>query len=168
MGIIVKVIRHSNPGLPYLRNMCYYGRDREIARGGYGVNPFDPECAYQQMVAVRHFYSQTSTNPLIHFVVSLDGETDTAQYAVSHAAEIAGYFKDSYQLLWSVHPADPDSSHHHIHIVLHSVNLQTGKLFHSGAYEVRGFAYYVKAITGMWVDYCFEQRENWKSIPQNT
>lgn len=161
MAIIVKAIRHANAGLPYLRNMCYYGRDREIARGGFGVNSQNPEAEYTQMVAVRQYFNQTSTNPLVHMVISLDGTTDNADYAVSHAAEIAGYFKDSYQLAWSVHPPEEHSSHHHIHIVLNSVNVQNGNLFHSGPAEMHAFAAHVKEITGMDYQLEFEQRQNW-------
>ena len=149
MGIIVKVIRHSNADLSYLRNACRYGRDREIARGAFGVNPHDPEKQYAQMVTARKYFNQTSTNPLIHLVVSFDGKTDNAAFAIAAAPQLAAYFKANYQVLWSVHPADPESSHFHVHIMLNSVNLLNGKLFHSGPYEINGFAYHVKWITGM-------------------
>ena len=160
MAVILKTIRHTDPGLSYLRNMCYYGRDREIARGGFGLNPYDPEKAYAAMLAAKQYYHQTSTNPLIHIVVSFDGPTNNAEFAVKAAPLIAAYFKDYYQLLWSVHPADVDSSHYHMHILLHSVNLQNGKLFHSGQYEMSAFGYHVKQITGMWFRLVFEQCEN--------
>ena len=56
---------------------------------------------------------------------------------------------NNYQVMWGVHPSDPDSSHHHMHILLNSVNLMNGTLFHSGPYEVNGFCNHVKTITGM-------------------
>ena len=160
MGVIVKVIRHKNADLSYLWNACRYGRDREIARGAYGVHPQDPESEYAQMVAARKYYNQTSTNPLIHLVVSFDGMTDNAIFAIKAAPKIAAYFKSSYQVLWSVHPADPESSHFHVHIMLNTVNLRNGKLFHSGPYEINGFAYHVKWITGMSYQICFECKED--------
>ena len=161
MAIIVKVIRHTNPGLPYLRNLCTYGRDHEIARDGLGVNPDIQDVAYAQMVALRRYYNQLSTNPAAHIVVSFDGWTDNAEFALQYAPTIAAYFQNSYQLIWSVHPADQDSSHYHMHIMLNSVNIQNGKLFHSGPAEMHAFAAYVMQFTGQPYKLVFEQRKNW-------
>lgn len=152
MAVLIKVIRDSGGGLPYLQNACYYirdGREQGYGYGGYGVNPYDAGAAYSQMEAVKRYYGQTNANPHIHFVVSFDGPTNTAEFAAYAAPLIAGYFKDNYQVMWGVHPADSDSSHYHTHILLNSVNLQNGHLFHSGRYEVNGFCRHVKAITGM-------------------
>ena len=148
--VIVKVIRHSDGGLNYLWSMNRYIRDgREIASGGYGVELYDYRVACHQMEMVRQCYNQMSTNPLIHFVVSFDRETDNVEYAKAAAPQIAAYFNGNYQYLWCVHPADEDSSHYHVHILLHSVNMLNGRLFHSGPYEINGFCYHVKQITGM-------------------
>lgn len=150
MAILIKVIRHSDGGMQYLRNMCNYICDgREIAGGGYGLNPYDPGAAYLQMAAARSFYDQEDSNPLVHFVISFDGKTDSAEFAAKAAPQIAAYFRDWYQVLWCIHPADQGSSHYHMHLLLHSVNLLNGKLYHSGPYEVNGFCYHVKSITGM-------------------
>ena len=111
--------------------------------------PYDVEDAYMQMLAVKQYFGKTSGNPLVHIVVSFDGPTNTAEYAAYAAPLIAGYFKDNYQVMWGVHPADSDSSHYHTHILLNSVNLMNGTLFHSGPYEVNGFCNHVKTITGM-------------------
>ena len=102
MAVIVKVIRHTNPGLLYLWNLCNYGRDHEIARGGYGLNPYVQDAAYSQMVALRRYYNQLSTNPAAHIVVSFDEETNNEEFAVNNAPAIAAYFQDSYQLIWAV------------------------------------------------------------------
>lgn len=158
MAVIVKVIRHTNPGLPYLRNLCNYGQDHEIARDGLGVNPDIQDVAYAQMVALRRYYNQLSTNPAAHIVVSFDGWTDNAEFALQYAPTIAAYFQNSYQLIWSVHPADQDSSHYHMHIMLNSVNIQNGKLFHSGPAEMHAFAVYVMQFTGQPYKLVFEQR----------
>ena len=161
MAVIVKVIRHTNPGLPYLWNLCNYGRDHEIARGGYGLNPYVQDAAYSQMVALRRYYNQLSTNPAAHIVVSFDEWTDNEAFAINNAPAIAAYFKNSYQLIWSVHPADVDSSHYHVHIMLNSVNLKNGSLFHSGPAEMHAFAAYVMQFTGQPYKLVFEQRPNW-------
>ena len=147
--VVVKVIRHSGSGILYLQNMCRYMTDaRSIAYGGYGVNPSDPYEAYTQMLTVRKQYGKMSSNPLVHIVVSLDGKCDDKEYAIQAAPKITAYFKENYQLMWCVHCADESFKHHHIHILLHSVNVMNGKLFHSGPYEINGFAYHLKKITG--------------------
>jgi hypothetical protein len=161
MAVIVKVIRHSIAGLPYLWNICGYGRDHEIARGGYGLNPFVQETAYSQMVTLRRYHNQLSTNPVVHIVVSFDEQTDNAEFAIKKAPAIAAYFKNYYQLIWSVHPADQDSSHYHLHIMLNTVNAKNGRLFHSGPAEMHAFAAHVKQFTGQPYKLVFEQRKNW-------
>ena len=150
MAVILKVIRHSGSGIDYLQNMVQYVTDyRAISYGGFGVNYTDPNMAFSQMMQVKAYYCQTSTNPLIHFVISLDGPCDNEAFAVQAAPAIASYFRDSYQLLWCVHRADDADAHYHIHILLNSVNVMNGRLFHSGPCEINGFGYHVKNVTGM-------------------
>jgi len=50
------------------------------------------------------------------------------------------------------------SSHYHMHIMLNSVNLKNGGLFHSGPAEIHAFADYVMRITGQPYKLVFEQR----------
>ncbi|MEE3404923.1 MAG: relaxase/mobilization nuclease domain-containing protein [Acutalibacteraceae bacterium] len=161
MAVIVKVIRHSNPGLSYLWSLCGYGRDHEIMRGGFGVNPYDRKVAYAEMLAPRMYFNQLSTNPAAHIVVSFDGRTDNAAFALNNAPAIAAYFKNSYQLIWAVHPPDVDSSHYHMHIMMNSVNVNNGSLFHSGPPEMHAFAAHVMQFTGQPYKLVFEQRPNW-------
>ena len=150
MAVILKVIRHTGNYENYLRNMVGYVTDyRAIVYGGYGVNYTDPNMAFLQMMQVKQYYCQMSTNPLIHLVVSLDGACDNEAFAIQAAPAIAAYFKDCYQLMWCVHHKDEEDTHYHIHILLHSVNVMNGRLFHSGPYEMNGFGYHVKNITGM-------------------
>ena len=100
MAVILKVIRHSGNYDDYLRNMVGYVTDyRAIMYGGYGVNYTDPNMAFSQMMQVKQYYCQTSTNPLIHLVASLDGTCDNEAFAIQAAPAIAAYFKDSYQRL---------------------------------------------------------------------
>lgn len=159
--VVIKVIRHSGSGVDYLKNMCsYLTNERALAYGGYGVNPADPYSAYTQMLTVRQYYGQLSTNPLVHFVVSLDGNCDQIEFATCAAPLIAAYFKDCYQVMWCVHCPDTAVPHYHIHVLLHSVNLMNGKLFHSGPYEINGFGYHVKSITGRPFKVYFECKTN--------
>lgn len=147
--VIIKVIRHSGSDLSYLQNMIAYVTDsRAIVSGALGLNPNNPSIAYEQMVAVKKYCKQMSMNPLVHIVVSLDGACNNQRAAVLIAPRIVAYFKDNYQLMWCVHAPDESSGHHwHIHILLNSVNVQNGHLFHSGPYEMNAFGYHVKQIT---------------------
>ena len=156
--VIIKVIRHSGEVSGYLQSMVGYVTDeRAIAPGALGLNPYNPAMAYEQMVAVKQYYNQTSTNPLVHLVVSLDGNFNNQEAAVQLAPLITAYFKGDYQLMWCVHAPDASSEHHYyIHILLHSVNVQNGHLFHSGPYEMNAFGYYVKRITGDSFQVCYE------------
>ena len=150
MAVIVKVIRHSDGGSAYLRNMCWYVRDeRKLAYGGYGVNISDFQTAYEQMECLRRYYSQVSTNPLVHIIISFDEETDNIQFAVANAHKIASYFMKEYIYLWCIHKKDEECSHIHMHLLLNSVNLKNGKLFHSGIYEMNEFCYHIQKITHM-------------------
>lgn len=101
--VIIKIILHSRSDLTYLQNMIGYVTDsRAIVRGCYGVNPFNPSIAYGQMITVKGYYNQMNSNPLVHIVVSLDGENDNEEVVAQIAPTIAAYFKDKYQLMWCV------------------------------------------------------------------
>ncbi len=148
--VLVKVIRDSDGGLVYLRRMCAYVRDgRALAYGGYGVNTHDPDIAYLQMETVRRYYHQTSTNPLIHFIISFDGETDTEAFVKRAAPLIVAYFRGLYQLLWCIHHTDKASAHYHMHLLLHALNLENGKLYHSGYHEVTAFCRHIQRVANM-------------------
>lgn len=159
MAVVIVMLRQSDGGFKYLENACRYIRDgRELTCGGFGVNPFDTKAAYRQMEAVKRYYGQTSTNPLLHFIVSFDGPTDNLEFATHAAPAIAAFFKDNYQVMWSVHHADGDSAHYHLHLIVNSVNLQNGKLFHSGPYELKAFRNHVNAVTGMQCNLDYRKR----------
>ena len=150
MAIIVKIKRQSDGGIGYLHNMCHYVRDhRAIAKGGYGLNIEDPEIAFSQMVWIRKYYGQVSTNPLIQIVVSFDEGTDNIQSAILLAPKIASYFNSEFVYLWCIHHADKDSAHYHMHILLHSVNLRNGNLYHSSRYNMTGLCYHIEKLTYM-------------------
>lgn len=160
--VIVKVIRHSGEVSRYLQSMVHYVTDeRAIGSGASGLSLSSPAMAYEQMLAVKQYYNQMSTNPLVHLVVSLDGVYNNENAAVQIAPQIASYFANSYQLMYCVHSPDADFKHHyHIHILLHSVNIQNGHLFHSGPYEIKGFAFHVSKITHDDFQICYERIED--------
>ena len=56
--VIMDVIRDTRGGLKYLYNACGYLEDDEksVYTGGYGVNPYNLNTTYRQMVSVRQYY----------------------------------------------------------------------------------------------------------------
>ena len=157
MAIIVKIIKRSDARIGYLHNMCRYVRDhRAIEKGGNGVNILDPEKAFAEMVWIRQYYGQVSTNPLIQIVVSFDEWTDNIQSAKVLAPQIADIFKNEYMYLWCLHHNDKESAHFHMHILLHSVNIVNGNLFHSSIYNMNGFCYHVTRLTHLPCQLIFE------------
>lgn len=120
---------------------------------GYGVCDTNPEYTYSQMMAVKEYYGKTGDNPVIHFVVSYDKSTvNDVLTALDYTEKIAvGFFKGKYQLLTAVHKEYQGSSYYHAHFVVNTVELSTGKLYHSGIKELNEFAKFIYELTG---NYC--------------
>ena len=92
---------HSN----YLLNALNYLYDAEKALhiGGYGIDPYDLNKTYEQMLYVKNYYHKTQDNPLMHFIVSFGDKVRTYEKAKAWAILIGAFFKNQYQLLWAVH-----------------------------------------------------------------
>ena len=148
--VYLKSIRHSNKDNKYLRRACAYleNDERAICCGGYGVDPYNLDYTYNQMMAVKRYYSKTSGNPLMHFVVSYDDSVSDVFRATQISETIAGYFASEYQVLWCLHQKDRECSSYHTHMVVNSVSYRNGKMFHSGPNELNAFASYISDVTG--------------------
>lgn len=118
---------------------------------GYGVSDTDPNLAYDQMYEVKKYYGKTEDNPIMHFIVSFDNKVQDAETACRYTEQIAAPFKGQYQMLTAVHKEDQGGSKYHGHIILNTVNLNDGKLYHSGRYELGQLAMRVHDVTG---NYC--------------
>ncbi len=58
----VSVIRNTYGGPQYLQNALNYVSDsRAMYGGGYGVNPYDSNMAYAQMMAVRQYFGKVES-----------------------------------------------------------------------------------------------------------
>ena len=155
---ILKQKRITNGGDKYLENAVNYAYkekpepDEELIQTkGYGVCDTNPKYTYDQMHAVKEYYGKTGDNPLMHFVVSFDNNVDTAEQACAYTEEIAAKFSDDYQMITAVHQEDQGGSQYHAHIIMNSVNLNNGKLYHSGISELHELAMHVHDVTG---NYC--------------
>ena len=71
----IDIIRNTYGGLDYLNNALDYVSDcRALYNGGYGVNPYDTEMAYNQMMYTRQYFGKVSGNPLVHIVIAYNNQ----------------------------------------------------------------------------------------------
>ena len=154
-----KRITDNGDGAGYFRHCVNYVFKEKLEQGekliettGFGVTDTNAENAYDQMNAVKQYFGKTGDNPVMHFVVSYDKKNVTdAETAISYTNKIAGKFKEDYQMITAVHQEDQGGSLFHAHIVMNSVNYNTGKLYHSGRQELSELAKHIHEVTG---DYC--------------
>ncbi len=148
--VTIKLIRNTNGGLDYLFRACRYvdNSERAIYVNGFGVNPYNLNDVYDQMLGVKRYFGKTSGNPLVHIVVSFDESVREPWRAVELGLAIAGYFTSNYQVLWCVHHKIHGDSHFHIHYVLNSVSYVDGRMFHCGIPELSAFQAFVRSVTG--------------------
>ena len=151
-----KRITDNGEGRGYFRNCIAYGYKEKQEPGealietkGYGVSDTNKEHTYEQMYAVKEYFGKTGDNPVMHFVVSYDKNTvSDADTACAYTEKIAGYFKDQYQMLTTVHQEDQGNSLYHAHIIMNTVDYNNGRLYHSGIQELQSLAMHVYSITG--------------------
>lgn len=154
-----KRITDNGEGRGYFRHCVEYVYKEKpepgealIGINGYGVSCTNAQHTYEQMSAVKRYYGKTGDNPVMHFVVSYDKKNvrdlDTA---CKYTEQIAEFFKDQYQMITAVHEEDQGNSLYHAHIVMNSVNINNGKLYHSGKSELKQLAMHVHEVTG---NYC--------------
>lgn len=104
------------------------------------------------MKAVKKYFGKNGDNPVMHFVLSYDISTTTDERtACIYTERIAHYFSDQYQLVTAVHREYQNNSLYHAHIVMNPVNINNGKLYHSGYSELHEFAKHIYKVTG---NYC--------------
>lgn len=155
---LLKQKRITNNGDDYFRHCVNYPFKAKTEPGeelvditGYGVSNTDPQLAYDQMQAIKEYYGKTGDNPVMHFIISYDQNVQDANTACKYTGQIADYFSEDYQMITAVHKEDQGGSQYHGHIIMNSVNLNDGKLYHSGITELKQLAMHVHEVTG---NYC--------------
>lgn len=150
--VVIKVKRDTCGGEKYLKNAVnYVGDGRAVEVRGYGVDPYNAKNTYDQMMTVKKYFGKTGDNPLMHFVISYDNTVTDRETASIMTEQIAKDFADEYQLLTGIHEENQGGSFYHAHIIMNSVNLNDGKLYHSGITELKQLAMHVHEVTG---NYC--------------
>lgn len=155
---LLKQKRVTDNGNDYFRHCVNYSFKEKIEPGekliditGYGVSDTEPKLAYDQMYAVKEYYGKTGDNPVMHFIISYDQNVQNADTACKYTEQIADYFSGDYQMITAVHKENQGGSQYHGHIIMNTVNLNDGKLYHSGITELKQFAMHVHEVTG---NYC--------------
>lgn len=74
-----------------------------------------------------------------------------AETACRYTEQIAALHKGDYQMITAVHKENQGNSLYHAHFVMNTVNINNGKLYHSGRAELKQFAMHIHEVTG---NYC--------------
>lgn len=149
---MLKVIQNTDSSDDYLYNAILYivNKAEAVRYDGYHV---DPNNAYEQMMVVKKYFSKTSGNQLMHFVVSFDVRSvQDENVALHYGYRIAQYFGDRFQTVFSVHEKDSYyngrlKSMYHVHFILNSVSFVDGKMFAESKGEIARFAEYIGKVT---------------------
>lgn len=102
-----------------------------------------PETAYEEMMTVKQMYKKLEGREKIHFVQSFS-PTDKLTYRQAHeiGLKMAEYFK-GFQVVVATHI---DRKHIHNHIVLNTVNFETGLKFHQSKLDLQKIKDYSNQI----------------------
>lgn len=145
----VSVIRNTYAGTQYLQNALNYVSDsRALYGGGYGVNPYDPNIAYYQMMATRRYFGKVSGNPLVHIVVAYNGEIRDIETATRFGQQCAQYFANKFQVMYCSHNKDMGCSSFHTHIIINAVSYINGQMIQTSYDEMKEYCDFVTQITG--------------------
>ena len=157
----IKVIRNTYGDTEYLWNGCryIYNRDKAIALGGYGVNPYDYMEVYNQMMTCKEFFNKTSGNPLAHIIVSYGASVKDAVTAWKYSQRCAGYFAPFYQVYYCLHNKDAGCSSFHTHLLINSVSYTNGKMISTGNDTMQPFTEFVSGITGEYTHYYYPNKK---------
>ena len=102
--------------------MNYIRDERAISGGAYGVDPFDPAVAYDQMMWTRRYFGKTSGNPLVHIVIAYTKKIESLEEAAKYSDAIARMFADRFQLMYCTHFYDNNCDWFHTHLIVNAVS----------------------------------------------
>ncbi len=157
--VVVKIKKDVSGGAEYLRNAVNYVYNPYRAHGlsAHGVSLYSSELVYHQMMGIKKYYGKTSTNPLVHFIISYDRSVADMLKAIGYTQAIAVCFKNQFQTIQCAHEKDRDHSWYHTHIVVNSVSYVDGKMLNTSLENMNRFCKYVGDITGRVTRFYFEK-----------
>ncbi len=145
----VSIIRNTYGGTQYLQNALNYVSDsRAMSIGGYGVNPYNPCDAYDQMMATRQYFGKVSGNPLVHIVVAYNDSVKDLNTAAKFGQQCAQFFSSRFQLLYCTHEKDFQCGNFHTHIIINAVSYINGQMIQTGYGEMKAYCDFVTQVTG--------------------
>lgn len=160
----INVIRNTYGGLDYLLNALAYISDaRSLYRGGFGVNPYNYEEAYNQMLIVRKWFNKVSGNPLVHIVIAYNDKVTDLAVAAKYGKKCAEYFAGKYQVLYCTHLKDTEYGSMHTHIVINAVSYHNGQMITTGYEEMTFFCQFVSEVTGQKCSFEFDNKSKYNS-----
>lgn len=137
---IFKFINSKNRGAQSLKQGIDYilNREKTVSNlvSGNGVNT---NTAYPDMKTVQTLFGKETGRSYVHFVISFDQEV-SAEKAYIVANKCCNYFASEYQYILAVHT---NTENCHAHVVLNTVNIQTGKKFSQSRKEMLDFRDFV-------------------------
>lgn len=155
----IDVIRNTYGGMEYLHNALAYASDaRALYRGGYGVNPYNYEEAYNQMQITRQYFNKVSGNPLVHIVIAYNDKVKDLSVAAQYGQECASYFGIRFQVLYCTHLKDTNCGSMHTHIIINAVSYLNGQMIVTGYNEMNAFCQHVAQVTGQKCWFYFDNK----------
>lgn len=108
---------------------------------GFGV---DPESAFEEMDTVKKLWHQTGGRQYKHFMFSFDSDIKLSQNALMDIGrKIGEYYANEYQILMVMHS---NTNNIHIHYILNTVNMFTGKKFSITKRDIYNYKLYINQI----------------------
>lgn len=119
--------------------------------GSYGTRIDTPELAAEDFLETKKIFDKYPSTLAHHKIISFEnGLLSIPQEAFEIAEEIITYYTDNFQVVYGVHEDKNENydinKNYHIHLVINSVNYNTGKIFHEGPPDNIKFQEYIRNI----------------------
>lgn len=128
------IIKFINNKVSLAKTLNYICKEEKTDKKLISGKDCIPENAYEEMMTVKKMYQKLTGREKIHFVQSFS-PTDKLTYKQAHeiGLRMAEYFK-GFQVVVATHI---DKQHIHNHIVLNTVNFETGLKFHQSKNDLQ-------------------------------
>ncbi len=108
---------------------------------GFGV---DPDSAFEEMATVKQLWNQTDGRQYKHFMFSFDSDIKLSKNDLMDVGcKIGAYYANDYQILMVMHS---NTNNTHIHYILNTVNMFTGKKFSITKRDIYNYKLYINQI----------------------
>lgn len=128
------IIKFINNKVSLKKTLNYICKEEKTEKKLISGKDCIPETAYEEMMEVKQLYKKLGGRDKIHFVQSFSPK-DKLTYEQAHeiGLKLAEYFK-GFQVVVATHI---DRQHIHNHIVLNTVNFETGLKFHQSRQDLQ-------------------------------